>query len=76
MKLPDPTPEELMQRFMQSVPTIHKTSTDTGIGTLGAVACTIIAGVIWADLSSWWLLLATPLTVISWLSEVKNWRGS
>lgn len=76
MKLPDPTPEELMQKFMQTVPQIHKTSTDTGINTLGAVSTVLIAGVVFGSISPWWLALAVPLALLAWGSEVKYWRKS
>jgi hypothetical protein len=36
-------------------------SNKTGITTLGATGITLMAGVIWADLSAWWLILAVLL---------------
>ena len=35
----------------------------TGITTIGATGITILAGVIFADLSPWWLILSTFLVV-------------
>jgi uncharacterized membrane protein YccF (DUF307 family) len=36
-------------------------SNKTGITTLGATGITLLAGVIWTDLSAWWLALAVLL---------------
>jgi len=74
MKLPEASPEELMQKFMQTVPQVHKTSSDTGITTPGAIATVIIGGIIFAELTPLWLLLAVPLALVGWGSEVKWWK--
>lgn len=76
MKLPDPTPEELMAKFMAQVPETHKTSTDTAITTPGAIATVIIAGVVFNAISPWWLVLAVPLAMVAFNAEIKSWRTS
>jgi hypothetical protein len=77
MKLPEPTTEELMNKAMaQFAPHLQRAqriSTDTGITTPGAIATVIVAGVVFAAISPWWLLLATPLAIAAWGSEIKWW---
>lgn len=74
MKLPEPSQQELFEQFINSVPSIHKTSTDTAMTTPGAIATVIIAGVIFSACSPLWLLLAVPLALVAWASEAKWWR--
>lgn len=78
MKLPEPTTEQLLDKMMKGLEPqmsqTHRTSTDTGITTLGAVATVIIAGVVFSAISAWWLLIAVPLALAAWVSEVKYWR--
>jgi hypothetical protein len=78
MKLPEPTTEQLLDKMMQGLEPqmsqIHKTSSDTGINTMGAVSTVIIAGVVFGAISPWWLALAVPLALLAWGSEVKYWR--
>jgi len=77
MKLPEPTTQELLDQMMKALePQIsqtHRTSTDTGITTLGAVSTVVIAGVVFGTISPWWLILAVPLALVAWASEVKYW---
>ena len=79
MKLPEPTTEELMKQSMQLFePHMNKTqrvTTDTAITTPGAIACVITAGVVFNTISPLWLLLAVPLAIAGWGSEIKWWRS-
>ena len=78
MKLPEPTTQELLDQMIKGLEPqmsqTHRTSTDTGITTLGAVSTVIIAGVVFGSISPWWLALAIPLALAAWGSEVKYWR--
>ena len=46
-------------------PTIPKTA---GIGTTGAVGCILLAGVIWGQISPWWLI-ASVLLIVSGIGQ-------
>lgn len=72
MKLPEPSPQEVIDHMMRNQP-VHRTSTDTAITTPGAIATVVIAGVVFNAITPLWLLLAVPLALISWGTEAKWW---
>lgn len=39
------------------------TPSTSGIGTTGAAGCVILAGVIWAQISPWWLIAGVMLII-------------
>lgn len=39
------------------------TPSTSGIGTTGAAGCVILAGVIWSQISPWWMILSVLLII-------------
>jgi hypothetical protein len=78
MKLPEPTTEQLLDKMMKDLEPqmqqIHRTSSDTAVSTPGLLSAVLLAGVVFAAISPWWLLLAVPLAIIAWGCEIKWWR--
>jgi len=78
MKMPEPTTQELLDQMMKNLEPqmqqIHRTSTDTAVSTLGLLSAVLLAGVVFAAISPWWLLLQIPLALTGWGCEIKWWR--
>lgn len=78
MRLPEPTTQEILDQVMKHMSSQPqpqtKSSCDTGLTTPGLISAVIIAGIIWAQLSPLWLLVAVPLALFGWGTEIKHWR--
>ena len=46
-----------------------KISDNSGLGTLGLTGVVVVAGVIWGQLTPWWLFLGVPVVLLGIGSE-------
>lgn len=78
MKLPEPTTQEILDKIISSMQPqmqqVHRTSTDTGLTTVGLLSALITAGVIWDQISPWWLIASTVLAIMAMGQEAKWWN--